>query len=219
MRRYVRGAFLTWLAVVVLTAGGAEAAPISVFSTGVNNGGVGLAPGATDTHFTINEAANANAILVSPHPNWLPNSTTSAWIWQQSNGQPTNVVRTFKTTFDLTGLDPNTAVINGSWATDNEGLSIKLNGVNTGVAPLLGLLVSHFQSLHAFSITSGFISGLNTLEFEIRDGGTISGFRAELSGTADLATPLPAAVPLFLTGLGMLGAAAWRRRRKGSAAL
>ena len=34
------------------------------------------------------------------------------------------------------------------------------------------------------------------------------------SGSLDLATPLPAALPLFATGLGGLGLLGWRRKRK-----
>ncbi len=32
-------------------------------------------------------------------------------------------------------------------------------------------------------------------------------------------TPLPAALPLFATGLGLMGLLGWRRKRKASAAL
>ena len=39
------------------------------------------------------------------------------------------------------------------------------------------------------------------------------------TGTASAATPLPAALPLFATGLGALGLFGWRRKRKNSAAL
>ena len=35
---------------------------------------------------------------------------------------------------------------------------------------------------------------------------------------ADTATPLPAALPLFATGLGGLGLLGWRRKRKSAAA-
>ena len=35
---------------------------------------------------------------------YIANDSSSRWIWENSNGQPTNVIRTFRTTFDLTGL-------------------------------------------------------------------------------------------------------------------
>lgn len=43
---------------------------------------------------------------------------------------PTKVTRTFRTTFDLTGLDPTTAVINGLWGVDVFGEDMLLNGVS-----------------------------------------------------------------------------------------
>ncbi len=42
-------------------------------------------------------------------------------------------------------------------------------------------------------------------------------FATEVPGTG--ATPLPAALPLFGTGLGVMGLFGWRRKRKGAAAL
>jgi hypothetical protein len=39
-----------------------------------------------------------------------------------------------------------------------------------------------------------------------------------IAGTADGTTPLPAALPLFATGLGALGLLGWRRKRKAQAA-
>ena len=36
---------------------------------------------------------------------------------------------------------------------------------------------------------------------------------------AAMATPLPAALPLFATGLGVLGLLGWRRKRKAAAAI
>jgi hypothetical protein len=39
------------------------------------------------------------------------------------------------------------------------------------------------------------------------------------TGTLEVVTPLPAALPLFATGLGALGLLGWRRKRKAAAAL
>jgi hypothetical protein len=49
-----------------------------------------------------------------------------------------------------------------------------------------------------------------------------SNFTAYLSGQTDLTvaqTPLPAALPLFATGLGVMGLLGWRRKRKSAAAI
>ena len=37
--------------------------------------------------------------------------------------------------------------------------------------------------------------------------------------TSDLVLPLPAALPLFMTGAGIIGLLGWRRKRKNAAAL
>ena len=40
-----------------------------------------------------------------------------------------------------------------------------------------------------------------------------------MTGTIVAATPLPAALPLFATGLGAMGLFGWRRKRKNTAAI
>jgi hypothetical protein len=45
------------------------------------------------------------------------------------------------------------------------------------------------------------------------------GTGADQSFTLEIGTPLPAALPLFATGLGGLGLLGWRRKRKNVAAL
>ena len=72
---------------------------------------------------------------------------------------------------------------------DNYGLDILVNGVSSGQ-------VSYgFGGWTMFSLTSGFVPGLNTLDFVAWDYGVISGFRvAGISGTADIPEPLTIAL-------------------------
>lgn len=204
----------------VLSAANASTIALSLYSTGVDNTGAALAGGSVDPHYLVIENGNANAVVINtPAVTYFPNNATSTWVWQSADAQPRNVTRTFTTTFDLTGYDPSTVVISGAWGTDNQGLEIDLNGNNTGIPGLLGVIVANFDHLTTFSISTGFVSGINTLAFVIEDnGGSNAAFRAELSATASLATPLPAALPLFASGLGALGLLGWRRRRKAIAA-
>jgi len=59
----------------------------------------------------------------------------------------------------------------------------------------------------------------NVTKFQIR-GEFIGGPEEEgLDNVLLTATPLPAALPLFVSGLGALGLLGWRRKRKNSAAL
>lgn len=69
---------------------------------------------------------------------------------------------------------------------------------------------SCFTTWHSFATSSGFTSGVNTLEFDVLNGTGPSGFRVEVAGTVQ---PVPEPGTLLLLGSG-LTALAVRRRRK-----
>jgi hypothetical protein len=127
------------------------------------------------------------------HPAWLATESisygTSAWIGADSLA-PGNY--TYSTTFDLTGLNASTASIFGDWAGDNTGVSIFLNGSNTGITANAGSV--NFGGFTAFNIdnTANFNGGLNTLSFTIDNtagqGNNPAGLRVAMTGTADIAT-------------------------------
>ena len=71
---------------------------------------------------------------------------------------------TYRTTFDLTGVDPAKFQLIGGWASDNVGLDIVLNGTSTGLQN-----TAQFPSLTAFTLTTGFVSGVNTLDFIVNN--------------------------------------------------
>lgn len=139
----------------------------------------------------------------------------AAWVTdasQTSNSDATgwgylNLVR-LRTTFDLTGLDASTAVMNGIFRVADYVRGIYLNGTlmghNTG-AP------SWFFDTN-FNLASGFVSGLNTLEIRGDSGNSQwDGFYLKASVTASdqqsPVVPLPAGLPLLLGGLAALGLA------------
>ncbi|MCX6955611.1 MAG: VPDSG-CTERM sorting domain-containing protein [Verrucomicrobia bacterium] len=186
-----------------------QALPIGLFNTGVNSSGVGLALGANDSHYDVVQNGLADAVVVSSPPGvWLANTSASEWIWQAASGQPTNVDRTFRTTFDMTGLSLSSAVINGRWSTDNLGMDILVNGVSTGQT------ATGFTSWFNFSIGSGLlVSGVNTIDFVVRDQGSISGFRAEFTTATASAAGVPdGGTTVVLLGAGLLGLVAVRRK-------
>jgi len=230
------------VAVALLTvASVANAAPIMIFNTGTLFNGV-VAPGGTigDPHYTlVSVPGGSTSILVRtagafPIPPWIGNDALSAWIGPNNDnsldGPPGNY--DYRTTFDLTGLVPSTASLIGAWAMDNSGVSILLNGVATGITrPDPSLTGAPFMSFGNFSITSGFVAGVNTLDFIINNdrvnGGTSpnpTGLRVEISGTAasDLEPGPTASVPepasLVLFGVGFAGVYLLGRNRGWTAA-
>src|SRR5437867_10464063 len=87
----------------------------------------------------------------------------------------------------------------GQWAVDSEGVDIKINGTSTGnkIPPYPP---QPSESWHPFTITSGFVDGVNTLDFVVNrsSGKYPTGLRADVSGTGVLFARGPGA-----SGLGV----------------
>src|SRR5437588_419013 len=126
-------------------AGALGQAPIpTLFNSGVDDTGMVLPDRAKDPHYQLIQSpdlidAGPDAYVVFsnffPIPPWLANGPDSNWIapnWNQRAGDAEGDY-IYRTTFDLTGFDPNTANIVGQWAMDNQGLDILINGVSTGI--------------------------------------------------------------------------------------
>lgn len=186
------------------------AASITIYNTGVDDSNVVLAAGATDTHY-VQIAPSASTFVLSSTPGvWLANDASSQWIGPDTFDGNGAYTLTYRTTFDLTGLDSLTALLNGRWSVDNTGLSILLNGVDTGSPSSPG-----FGGFTAFSINSGFVSGLNTLDFVWNNAGGPGGLRVEVSGTAADASGVPEPASIAFVGAGI--AAVWFARRRRAA--
>lgn len=180
----------------IAPASQAAASMLDLFNTGVNSLGVPLADGTIgDTHYSLTSVPGDTTVTrvrtsVGNYPigPWLPDNVTSAWIGPNNDSSLDGPVGnyTYETTFNLTGLNPYTASITGKWSTDNDGVRILLNGVDTGN---LATSFTQFSVGYVpFTISSGFLSGLNTLDFVVNNGGGPTGLRVEMSGTA---SPVP----------------------------
>jgi len=221
MKRTVLG--LLTLALVAGAVGRVQADLIpSLFNTGVDGSGTPLPDGTIgDPHYElVSVPGGTTDIRVRtaaggyPIPPYIGDNSSSAWIGPNNDGPDGLYVYdgpvglyVYRTTFSLTGFDPSTGMITGGWSSDNDGVSILLNGVDTGNPP-----TSFWQfviGFAPFSITCGFVPGINTLDFIVNNDAGPTALRVEMTGTA-VPVPVPGAV--VLAGIG-LGFADWRLRR------
>ena len=110
---------------------------------------------------------------IAPYGPWETEDGNSAsqWItagqYGASSATPGDYV--YQTSFNLTGKDLSTVVIDGEWAADNNGVDILVNGHSTGYS-------TPFQDFqfHRFSISgnSYFLAGANTISFKVHNGGS-----------------------------------------------
>lgn len=151
----------------------------TAFNTGVDDSGNALPDGTVDTHYrlivnpdsaspdTFVEDSTVFPIVAGP---WVANNAFSKWIGPRTETSAAAGVEgsggdyVYRTVVDLTGFDPATVVIAGDWSTDNAGIDILINGLSTGQAN-----TAQFPAFTPFSITSGFLAGLNTIDFKVNN--------------------------------------------------
>lgn len=168
-----------------------------IFGTGVAADGTLAAGGTVDPHYVLTVSADweypgPDAIVLNEGwpvqaGVWLPNGPNSKWISVQASQATGNAEGdyTYQTTFDLTGYDVSKVTISGGWAVDNTGVDILVNGVSTGFAS------TGFGTLTPFTITSGLVAGVNTLDFLINNLPATPnpvGLRVDLRGLVTVAS-------------------------------
>jgi hypothetical protein len=197
----------------------AHAASIS----GLVNTGVGAA-GTQDTHYALTVLSgttalpNSNAFISADNvwpvgKAWTANTSTSKWITPTSNvgdwlDPNVNGVYDYRLRFDLSGYDASTAAFTGRFAADNS-VVILLNGQQIADG-------HKFDSWKSFGASSGFKSGINTLDFIVTNGHQVddnpTGLRAEFVSSVATPVPEPTTYAMLLAGLGLITYTARRRK-------
>jgi len=204
-------AFIVAIQWVAVPDANAVTQSIPMFNTGVSSGGSLLVNATADPHFTLisapggyTTAYTGNGSEINGGLPWIPEGPNSRWInpsgWLAEWLPIGNYV--YRTTFDLSGFDPVTANLQLSIASDN-GTKVYLNGGDTGISTAS----SGFSSFANYAINSGFVVGLNTLDFEVNNdtdvvGMNPTGLRVELSGYATV-VPEPATLTFGLLAGGL----------------
>ena len=195
-----------------------------LYNTGLDENGNIQKDGQKDAHYKLVMPGSRgskspfkipeNKLPGGPNNGWIKNKAllgNSAWIGpnaRDSIGPAGNYTYTLQ--FDLRGYILDTVFIKGYWSSDNSS-DILINGIFTRNS----IGSADFDVLTEFLITDGFKTGINTLEFVVKnediEGGPTGLLVSHLKGEGTL-VPIPAAVWLLgsaLIALALAGVKKW----------
>jgi hypothetical protein len=207
----------------------AVAARASLTAININNTGGGFTSGALETDWTVTSPTDVvTTPFVTegspsgfPFTSWGPDDLpTYGWISAQQSYTTSSAdavgVWTFATTFNLTGLNPSTAVIMFKASVDNSlsNTSVTLNGHDLTIANLTAVGFDLSTATYTINVPADFVAGINTLQFAVTNGSGTAGNPVGLLvdfTSADANSPEPGTGVLIVGGfVGMIG---WARRR------
>ncbi|MEQ1885988.1 MAG: hypothetical protein ABL967_13070 [Bryobacteraceae bacterium] len=198
-----------------------SAANLLVRNTGVNVSNTLVSSGASTAFWTLSSKPGGASQAIGSNPfryfngAYASDTVAAAWVSPGSDGTAgVGGVYTYDLSVDLTGFDPATASISGTFSTDNEG-SIYLNSDN----PVATNSGAAFGSMHAFTLNSGFVAGLNTIHVTVNNAGDPTAFIVQFSSATATpnvpGVPVPASVWLTIAGLTLVGFYMGYRHRSG----
>ncbi|MGN6384719.1 MAG: S8 family serine peptidase, partial [Verrucomicrobiota bacterium] len=157
-----------------------------LYNTGVEDTGLLRNSESSDVHYVISNSTDSRyqsgiAYVFDPKPfgNWLQTNKLSGWVAPypvSTTGIFTpDYFFTYRTYVDLYGYQSTNASVSVKIASDNDVADTYLNGKSLGITTP----VNSYQAWSAPIPISGFVPGLNVLEFRVRDFGPPTGFRLE----------------------------------------
>jgi hypothetical protein len=202
------------------------AAPLNFIYPGGTLGGWTFSP-LNNTSVSDNGAGIINATGTSNWWDWPQGSSSGSpplgfdgnqFAFVQGNG---NLSQTFLAASTgsfaaswLEGSRPDLTSLGCTWCTGDESYEVLINGISVGMFSTLSGQNFELETSLMFSMIMG---QLYTLTFQgLNTTGGAASF-IDLVNVEAATTPLPAALPLFATGLGGLGLLGWRRKRKNAA--
>ena len=187
-----RVAFVIALLLVPATTW-AQPINLTVHNTGVNSSDVLVSAGAQTAFWTMltapggaTETVGSNAFRYY-NGAYVADSSTAAWVSMAASGNASvSGIYVYQLLVDLSAVDPATVVITGQFSTDNDGFIRVNGGANAATSGFGG-----FGSLTSFTLNSGFIPGMNSIQVGVNNGGNPTAFRVQFSS----ATGSPIQVP------------------------
>lgn len=181
-----------------------------LFNTGLDTNGVVSAGDIPDPHWTLFRSADPNYLgpntlifensnpLQFASPNGAFSPTNGISMWMGAAGNPGGVTANspagqylYRATFLLDSADPATVTMQGNLWVNGSISDILVNGKSTGIA----LAPGGTLYVTTFSITNGFVPGVNTLDFVATlTGSAISALRIEPRAVG---LALPAGLPVI----------------------
>ncbi|MGV3771501.1 MAG: S8 family serine peptidase [Verrucomicrobiales bacterium] len=152
---------------------------LELFGTGRSDAGTNLATLFRDPHYQVVSSADPNAqypeLFVTDLLGSVAGMLDSGWITltPNSTGNPPGEY-TFRTHFSMFGKSLANASVTGQWITDNFSTNVYINGQLTTNRN------SNF-SRNNFTVSSGLVQGINTLDFVVQNSGSLLGLKTELT--------------------------------------